>query len=303
MRPRVGHIQFLNCLPIYYGLVKGSGILDLELVKGLPTELNALLLEGRLDISPISSIEYARNPEGLLLLPGPTVSCRGRVQSIILLSRLPLEKLDGRPVALTSSSATSHVLLRILLEKRYRVKPDYFLFDDDPAEAFRHGEAALLIGDRALENLETEADLTVHDLGEEWGNLTGKGMIFALWAVHREFAERQPGLVEHVRRLFRDSIDYSSANLDRIARDAARWERFSPQFLENYFRTLSFGLEEDLDDGLREFYRMATEIGEIPGVPKMEFFSQSPAETSVHAFAHHDCRESRVSLREGESRE
>lgn len=298
MRPRVGHIQFLNCLPIYYGLVKGSGILDLELVRGLPTELNALLLEGRLDISPISSIEYARNPEELLLLPGPTVSCRGRVQSILLLSRLPLEKLDGRPVALTSSSATSHVLLRILLEKRYRVKPDYFLFDDDPVEALRHGEAALLIGDRALENLDAAAGLTVHDLGEEWGSLTGKGMVFALWAVRREFAEKQPGLVEHVWRLFQDSIDYSSAILGRIARDAARWERFSPQFLENYFRSLSFGLEEDLNDGLKEFYRMAAEIGELPGVPKVEFISRNSADPPLHTLAHHKRPESHVLARE-----
>lgn len=303
MRPRVGHIQFLNCLPIYYGLVKGSGILDLELIRGLPTELNTLLMENRLDISPISSIEYARNPGELILLPGPTVSCRGRVQSILLLSRLPLEELDGQRVALTSSSATSHVLLRILLEKRYQVNPYYFLHDDDLEEALRQGEAALLIGDRALENLETGAGLTVYDLGEEWGSLTGKGMVFALWAVRRRFSEREPGLVEHVWRLFQDSIDYCSSNLDRIASDAARWELFSPQFLERYFRSLSFGIEDDLRDGLMEFYRMAADIGEIPGVPELEFFSPCSAGSSLYAPDRHRSRESHVLAREGGSGE
>ena len=97
MRPRVGHIQFLNCLPIYYGLVKGSGILDLDLVKGTPTELNALLLSGKLDISPISSIEYARNAGDLVLFPGPTVSCRGPVRSILLVSRRPVEAAQPAP--------------------------------------------------------------------------------------------------------------------------------------------------------------------------------------------------------------
>ena len=63
-RPRTGHIQFLNCLPIYYGLVTGRGILDLDLVKGTPAELNTMLLEGALDISPVSSIEYARHTAG-----------------------------------------------------------------------------------------------------------------------------------------------------------------------------------------------------------------------------------------------
>ncbi|MDP3012652.1 MAG: MqnA/MqnD/SBP family protein, partial [Candidatus Subteraquimicrobiales bacterium] len=60
MRPRVGHIQFLNCLPLYYGLVINNSLLNMELFKGTPTELNQMLIEGNLDISPISTIEYAR---------------------------------------------------------------------------------------------------------------------------------------------------------------------------------------------------------------------------------------------------
>ncbi|GFP25369.1 chorismate dehydratase, partial [Candidatus Hakubella thermalkaliphila] len=58
MRPRIGHIQFLNCLPLYYGLVTQNVLLDIELVKGTPTELNQFLIRGELDIGPLSSIEY-----------------------------------------------------------------------------------------------------------------------------------------------------------------------------------------------------------------------------------------------------
>jgi chorismate dehydratase len=271
MRPRVGHIQYLNCLPIYYGLVEGSGILDLDLVKGMPTELNRRLLDGRLDISPISSVEYGRNPDELLLLPGPTVSCRGAVQSILLLSRRPLAELDGRPVALTEASATSQVLLKIILEKRYGVTPEYFLFRDDPAEALLRSDAALLIGDQALEHLHPGPGLTAHDVGQEWWDLTGRGMVFALWAVRREFAELHPPLVDHVWRLFQSSIKHCSADLGRIAVDAARWEKHSAAFLEGYFSSLSFGFEEDLVAGLRRFYDMAADIGEIPSPPALNF--------------------------------
>ena len=56
-RPRVGHIQYLNCLPLYHGLVRHDALLDIELHKGTPTELNRLLIGGQLDVSPISSIE------------------------------------------------------------------------------------------------------------------------------------------------------------------------------------------------------------------------------------------------------
>ncbi len=270
MRPRVGHIQFVNSLPIYYGLVKGSGILDLDLVRGLPTELNTLLLEGKLDVSPISSIEYARHCDDLLLLPGPTVSCRGPVGSILLLSRLPAEELDGRKIALTTSSATSHVLLPVLLEKHYGVHPAYFPFSDNLEEALARGDGALLIGDSALEH-RAAPDLHIYDLGREWFRCTGAPMTFAVWAVRREFAIRQPDLVGHIWALFQDSISYCASHIGEIALDASRWELFSASFLEEYFRSLAFGFERDIRDGLRLFYTMAAEIGEVTAVPGLSF--------------------------------
>ena len=277
MRPRVGHIQFLNCLPIYYGLVKGSGILDLDLVKGTPTELNSLLLSGKLDISPISSIEYARNADDLILFPGPTVSCRGPVQSILLVSRHPIEDLDGRHIGLTSTSATSQILLKVLLENEFKVRPHYFSFGEDLDDALAHGDAALLIGDRALENRSPGRGLKVFDLGEKWRDATNLGMVFAVWAVRRDFLSRYPELTHHVWKLFQSSIEYCSPNLNRIAADASRWEKFPASFLENYFRTLTFGFEDDLRQGLLLFYRLAAAAGYLQKEPTLDFFAPHPS--------------------------
>ena len=66
--------------------MKSHALLDIELIKGTPTELNNLLISGALDISPISSIEYARNRDSLMLFPDFTVSSDGEVKSIVLLS-------------------------------------------------------------------------------------------------------------------------------------------------------------------------------------------------------------------------
>jgi chorismate dehydratase len=269
----------LNCLPIYYGLVNGKGILDLDLVKGTPTELNALLLNQGLDISPVSSIEYARNHDRLLLLPGPTVSCRGAVRSILLVSKCPITQLHGEPVGLTSSSATSHVLLRILLQRLYRVAPTYFTFDEDLEAALRRGRAALLIGDAALRHLASNEGLYVYDLGEEWFGLTGEGMVFAVWAARREFASAHPELLAHTWRLFQESIEFCRENLVAIAADAARWEVFSAPFLEEYFRSLTFDFGSELRRGLMRFYQEASLLGDIPAVPSLDFFC---AEEVVH---------------------
>ncbi len=115
MRPRLGHIQFLNCLPLYYGLVKSDALLDVELVKAAPRDLTHMLLDDELDIAPIPSIEYARNADEFVLLPDIAISSDGEVQSILLLSKDPVEGLDAKTVALTDTSRTSQVLTRVLL--------------------------------------------------------------------------------------------------------------------------------------------------------------------------------------------
>src|SRR5215203_5764284 len=62
-RPRVGHIQFLNCLPIYWGLMRSGALLDVDLHKDTPDQLNDALVRGDLDIGPISLIEYLRHAD------------------------------------------------------------------------------------------------------------------------------------------------------------------------------------------------------------------------------------------------
>ena len=270
LRPRVGHIQFLNCLPLYYGLVKSHALLDIELIKGTPTELNTLLIGGSLDISPISSIEYARNKDFLMLFPDFTVSSDGEVKSIILLSRCPIEELAGRKVALTSTSATSHVLLKLVLKHKYGVVPEYSICRPDVDRMFETADAALLIGDIALRH-STTTDYYHYDLGTEWKQLTGKKMVYAVWAVNRHFAEGKRELCQEVFETFRKSKEYSMEHLSEIAAYAAKWESFSTSVLREYFLSLRFDFGREYQEGLLLFYTMAKEIGELESVPELKF--------------------------------
>jgi chorismate dehydratase len=273
LRPKVGHIQFLNCLPLYYGLVKSHALLDLELIKGTPTELNSMLIHGNLDISPISSIEYARHADSLMLFPDFTVSSDGEVKSILLLSRFPVEQLSGRKIALTSTSATSQVLLKIILKLGYKIEPHYIIRQPDLDSMLSAADTALLIGDIALKHHADSGEYYVYDLGVEWKKLTGKNMVYAVWAVNRTFAETKMKLCENVFETFRKSMDYSIANLPEIVEYAAKWEPFDPSFLTAYFRSLHFAFEEEYQDGLIHFYRMAKDIGELETVPQLEFIN------------------------------
>lgn len=276
MRPRVGHIQFLNCLPLYYGLVKSHALLDIELIKGLPTELNNLLISGDLDISPISSIEYARHHKSLVLFPDFTVSSDGKAKSILLLSRFPIEELSGKKVALTSASATSQVLLKIVLSRGYKIEPEYFICPPDLNRMFSDADAALLIGDIALTHYVAAKDFYLYDLGMEWKKLTGKKMVYAVWAVNRSFAEQQNELSEYVFEIFKKSMAYSQEHLTEIAEYASKWEPFSFSFLMDYFKTLRFNFGQDYQDGLLFFYQLAAEVNALKTVPELEFINFHP---------------------------
>ena len=268
-RPRVGHIQFLNCLPIYWGLMRSGALLDVDLYKDTPDRLNAALVAGDLDIGPISLVEYLRNADDLLLLPNLAVGSDGPVLSVNLVSTRPLAELDGRPVALGSTSRTGVLLAQMLLAEQYQAEPEYFRCPPELTQMLLEADAAVLIGDPALRAMYEAPALGLHvtDLAEAWKQWTGLPMVFAVWAVRKDFAAANPGVVKEVHEAFQRSRDLCLGELDAVAESAARWEPFDAATLATYFRALDFSLGDRQVAGLREFARRAAERGEVPALP------------------------------------
>ncbi|BFU47515.1 menaquinone biosynthetic enzyme MqnA/MqnD family protein [Krasilnikovia sp. MM14-A1004] len=268
-RPRVGHIQFLNCLPLYWGLMRSGALLDVDLRKDNPDRLNAALVAGDLDIGPISLVEYLRHADDLLLLPNLAVGSDGPVLSVNLISTRPLPELDARPVALGSTSRTGVLLAQMLLAERYGAEPDYFRCPPDLPQMLLEADAGVLIGDPALRAMyeAPQRGLQVVDLGQAWNEWTGLPMVFAVWAVRRDFAAAHPGVVKDVHEAFQRSRDLCLGELDEVARAAARWEPFDAATLATYFRALDFSLGERQIAGVREFARRAAARGETPPLP------------------------------------
>ena len=268
-RPRVGHIQFLNCLPIYWGLMRSGALLDVDLRKDTPDRLNTALVAGDLDIGPISLVEYLRNADDLLLLPNLAVGSDGPVLSVNLISTRPLAELNGRPVALGSTSRTGVLLAQMLLAERYQAEPEYLRCPPDLSQMLMEADAAVLIGDPALRaNYEAPLKgLHVTDLAEAWKEWTGLPMVFAVWAVRKDFAAENPGVVKDVHEAFQRSRDLCLGELDEVAESAARWEPFDAATLATYFRALDFSLGDRQIAGVREFARRAAARGEAPPLP------------------------------------
>ncbi|MET9665198.1 menaquinone biosynthesis protein [Streptomyces sp. NPDC006475] len=257
-RPRVGHIQFLNCLPLYWGLARTGTLLDLELSKDTPEKLSEQLVRGDLDIAPVTLVEFLRNADRLVAFPDLAVGCDGPVMSCVIVSQVPLEKLSGARVALGSTSRTSVRLAQLLLAEQYQVTPDYYTCPPDLGQMMLEAEAAVLIGDAALRASLHDAPrlgLQVHDLGLMWKEWTGLPFVFAVWAARKDYLAREPEMVHEVHEAFLASRDLSLQEVAKVSEQAARWETFDAELLERYFRTLDFRFGPDQLAGVREFAR------------------------------------------------
>src|SRR5215212_11867461 len=213
---RVGLINYLNCLPLRLGLEAAGGLEGIELVGGTPAELNAALLSGGVDLGLVSSASWARNRDRLGRVPGYGIASDGEVMSVLLAAREGRALSEVRRVALTSESATSQVLARIVLERVYGALPRYEVVSTRPEEALAEHDAALFIGDTAL-RVRGMGGVEVHDLGEAWSAHTGLPMVYAVWASRGDPA-RYGFWAERVAR----ALAWADENLDAVVAEARR---------------------------------------------------------------------------------
>lgn len=270
MYPKLGHIDFLNVLPLKYALEHGMGA-GLSVVRGVPAELNAEMAAGNLDVSNVSSILYAREYEHLTILPEVCVSSDGAVQSILLISRVPLENLTGESVALTAKSATSHCLLKIILAAAGAM-PSFSVADIAPENPLADARtAALLIGDDALWCYHhRKLGYYYYDLGAEWKKLTGKKMVYALWVARREFARLEHEELKLVQARLKKVFTSFEGSKIAIVRSALADKPFTYNQLADYIgNVIRYNLTDDYLAGLKEFYRRAAAINLIARVPEL----------------------------------
>jgi len=273
---RLGQVDYLNCLPVYHALEEGLLEFDGRLVKGPPAMLNRMFLEGDLDATPISSIEYARNSERCLILPDISISANGRVDSILLFSKSSVTEMEGKRIAVTTSSATSVVLLRILLEHYFHVEAELIPHSPDLNEMLDKADGALLIGDDAMKanNPVGGSGLIVTDLGEVWKNFTGQMMVYAVWAVKKDFARENPDSIKEISRLLIASRELGKAHRKDIIKKAHLKTGLPQAVLEDYFKTIRHGFNRNYRKALSVYYDYAYKSGIIEERAKLKVWGE-----------------------------
>lgn len=263
-----GRIKYTNDLPIYAAFdaeaIEYPGTLHAD----TPARLNAALLNGDLDLSPISAYTWAANARDLVLLPDLCIGARDEVVSVVLVSSVPPAMLDRTPVFVSEESASGRNLLRIILERRYAVRPTYIV-EPKPFERAQRGDATLLIGDSAIDAIERFPRDVVYDLGRLWHEWTGKQTVFAVWAARRDVYVRDLAAVRGCMHALTDSYTWSRSHMAEVVAFAQRAISRPPGFYETYYGKLNFTLHAAAQNGLAAFCEELFEIGAIDSMPAL----------------------------------
>ena len=271
---RLGRIDFLNVLPVYYPLEAGMVCNPFEIVRGVPSVLNELIAAGSLEMSPVSSIEYARRAELYYIVPDLSISSAGEVKSVLLLSRTPVDRLCGKTVLASFQSHTSVGLFKVLCKLWYGFEPRLETgVCSDHISRGELPEACLAIGDEALRLGRSGLFPYVLDLGAAWFEWTGLPFVFAVWVIRKEFVAQRNAQVQRAVHALLSSKRCGRANIDRVCEQAAKNGLLKVPELQEYYRCLHFDFDEQERKGLELFYSYLFRVGELERPPKLDIYT------------------------------
>ncbi|OPY55946.1 MAG: Chorismate dehydratase [Pelotomaculum sp. PtaU1.Bin035] len=276
---RLGQVDYINCLPVYHALEEGLLPLEAELIKGRPANLNHLFLSGHLDATPLSSIEYARNVDKCIILPGLSISADGRAESILLFSKVPVTELEGKKVCLTGSSATGAALLKVLFDHYYHVDVEFETTVADLKSMMNRADGALLIGDKAMQahQFVKEGNMPCHvtDLGEAWKQFTGVKMVYAVWVVRKAYANANVEKVDILSDTLLKAKEIGCGQVPAMVAKARQRTGLPLPVIKDFFNTICHEFTGEYRKALLTFYDYAYKSGLIDERVKLRVWGEA----------------------------
>jgi chorismate dehydratase len=280
---RISIVQYLNTAPLVWSFTNGPlrGKYDLSFT--LPSLCAEALRAGAADLAILPAIEYQRI-DNLVILPEMAIASHGRVRSLLIVSKGPIEQAQS--VALDSSSRATQALTKILCARRWRIAPEFTELPPDPSAMLERADAALLIGDPALrlsiaiEGAATRGPageevcaamalgngggpaLHIYDVVEEWRRLTGLPAVLALWAARRDTVP--DALLPEVVADFQSSLDFGLRRIPEIAAAFARQLQLPESALRSYLeQNIDYSLDAANLAGLTQYFAVSAALGLI----------------------------------------
>lgn len=177
-------VNYLNTLPLIYGLHDGEISGQMSLEQDYPANVARKLLNDEADIGllPVAVIPLLPEPH---IISGFCIGASEDVASVCLFSDVPLE--DIQEIYLDYQSRTSVELLKILLKEHW--KKDIQLIASAPGfeNQIKGTSAGLVIGDRAF--AARKKHLYIYDLAGAWQQMTKLPFVFAAWVANKKLPD------------------------------------------------------------------------------------------------------------------
>jgi chorismate dehydratase len=173
---RIGSVPYLNAKVLVYGLQPETEQYTLQY--DVPTALAAQLRGGEIDVAMVSSVEYFRSPD-YVILPDLSITGYREMWSIQLFHRVPLS--SARRIGTDPASQTTNGLAQIILREKLQVGVELVplqMGEDPLARADLDG--FVKIGDPCLTFIPPPEYMAL-DLCNEWYMFTNLPFVFAVW--------------------------------------------------------------------------------------------------------------------------
>jgi chorismate dehydratase len=260
----IGIVELLEFLPLVYGLQNKRIDHPFQLISAEPAESARRLKDGEVELCLIPSVEYARSKETWNIVPGIAITCPGSAMNVQLFFKRGLK--DLKKVAVDRQAASAAVLLKILMQEKFMLNPEYLEMPAVNLESMLNkADAALITGDTALHCFQQNRNRL--DLNEEWTDLTGSPFVYSFWA-GRDFTITADDL-----RIIKKSFDLGSRNLEQICKTYAARAKVNWVFYHDFLsKNISYTFNDKEQAGLLEFYNYAFFFGYIDFIPDLHFY-------------------------------
>jgi len=256
---RVGCVSYLNSKPLIENLQDHPG---LWIHFDVPSKLIDSLLKNDVDIALCPVIDYFRHQSDLAVVPAGGICSAGQTFTVRLYSRTPLEKITR--IHADVDSHTSIVLLQVLMDELFNIKPQLVPYDARQEIAEHHplidAPAMLLIGDKVVTDGPSMLDYPHQlDLGQAWNKLTGLPFVFAVWMA------RQKTPLGDLPALLAKQRELNDPKRDEIARRYAPKHHWPEDLAVRYLCTLlHFKIGQAEISAMQLFAQKASRLGLVP---------------------------------------
>ena len=261
---KLGNVPFINSKPLFYALENGIVTHPFIIENHPPYVLSQLLAEKKIHLGLIPVAELVRRG-GYKVIPEISISSFGKVDSVLLISKKEIGKINR--VALDKRSQSSSSLIKVIFNCFYGLNPEY-VAKDHTRDFFKDVDAGMIIGDAGLQYLYSGNDeYVVYDLGEIWTEKTGLPFVYAVLAVNMEIDLGDDA------GIFLEAKKIGMQNIDEICKNEHEKIGIDFEQCKNY---ISHRIRYDLGDpevrGIHEFAGYLNDIGITAKFDKLEFY-------------------------------